>query len=85
MITKLRDAKEQLSSLVKRAADGEDIIITIRGQPMARLSSLRPSSSDRQSNAAFADELALLADSVKSGPIATLPQSTWDEIREDRF
>lgn len=85
MITKLRDAKEQLSSLVKRAAEGEDIIISVRGQPMARLSSLGSCNSDGQSHAAFAEELAHLADSVRSGTAATTHQSAWDELRADRF
>jgi prevent-host-death family protein len=65
MIAKLREAKEQLSELVKRAVGGEDIIITVRGQPMARLSSLKPDPSNKQSRASFANELALLADSVR--------------------
>ena len=33
----IREAKAQLSALVKRAAGGEDIQITDRGKPVARL------------------------------------------------
>ena len=36
-IVKLYDAKTQLSSLVERAAKGEEIIIAKGDQPMARL------------------------------------------------
>jgi prevent-host-death family protein len=85
MIAKLREAKEQLSELVKRAAGGEDIIITVRGQPMARLSSLQPSANRSQNHGAFADELALLANSVRTNTIAINPQTAWDELRQDRF
>ncbi len=45
MITLFRNAKEQLSGLVKRAADGEEISITVRDRPMERLSSVRHGSS----------------------------------------
>jgi len=37
MIINLRDARDNLSQLVQLAADGEEIIITVRGRPMARL------------------------------------------------
>ena len=37
MTLNLYDAKTQLSSLVDKAADGEEIIIAKNGQPMARL------------------------------------------------
>lgn len=85
MITKLREAKEQLSELVKRAAGGEEIIITVRGQPMARLSSLHPSASSCRNHGSFADELEHLANSVRSDATATSTQAGWDQLREDRF
>lgn len=85
MITKLRDAKEQLSDLVKRAAGGEEIIITVRGHPAARLSSAHTSSSDRQDQATFAEELSRLAESVCHGSPTSTSQTRWDELREDRI
>lgn len=36
----LRDAKARLSELIDQAARGEDIVITRRGRPVARLSSV---------------------------------------------
>lgn len=83
MITKLRDAKEQLSDLVKRAAAGEEIIITVRGQPMARLSSAHPAQTS--DHASFADELSRLAESVRNGPPVSTDQSAWDVLRGDHF
>lgn len=85
MIAKLRDAKEQLSELVKRAAGGEDIIITVRGQPMARLSSLKLKSSSVAGHSSFADELARTADTVRTKVLSTSTQTEWDRLREDRF
>jgi prevent-host-death family protein len=40
MVTNLREAKGRLSELVQRAASGEDVVITVRGQPLARLTGL---------------------------------------------
>lgn len=85
MFAKLREAKEQLSELVKRAAGGEEIIITVRGQPMARLSSIQPSASSSRNHASFADELTRIADSVRTETLATSPQTAWDQLRADRF
>ncbi len=36
-VVNLSEAKNQLSLLVDRAASGEEIVIAMRGQPMARL------------------------------------------------
>lgn len=85
MITKLRDAKEQLSELVKRAAGGEEIIITVRGQPTAKLSSVHGSSACRQDHASFVKELGQLAETVRLGSTTSTSQATWDELREDRL
>jgi prevent-host-death family protein len=40
----LYEAKTQLSSLVDRAANGEEIIIAKAGKPMAKLTSIEPES-----------------------------------------
>lgn len=85
MIAKLREAKAQLSDLVKRAAGGEEIIITVRGQPMARLSSLRSGSGGGDDRGGFADELAALAESVRSGNATNTSQEAWEDLRQDRL
>jgi prevent-host-death family protein len=84
MIAKLRDAKEQLSELVKRAAGGEEIIITVRGQPMARLSAAKPVITGGDGHRAWAQELAKNAKSARRGALRTTPQSAWDELRGER-
>ena len=37
MIATLRQSKANLSRLVERAASGEEVLITVRGRPRARL------------------------------------------------
>lgn len=41
-VVNLYDAKTQLSSLVERAANGEDIVIAKAGRPLARLVAYEP-------------------------------------------
>lgn len=42
MITTLREGKAKLSALVELAASGEEVIITVRGKPKARLGPVAP-------------------------------------------
>ena len=84
MIAKLRDAKEQLSELVKRAAGGEDIVITVRGQPMARLTAAKFSNNGGEGRASWAQELAENAKSARLGEPRSTSQSAWDELRGER-
>lgn len=83
MVTNLRDAKSRFSELVKLAADGEDILITVRGEPMVKLTRAVDAASfgDRE---AWIDELTEAAAREQSdSPMATT-QSYWDESRADR-
>ena len=84
MIAKLRDAKEQLSELVKRAAEGEEIVITVRGQPMARLTSATPGYHQGRSHESWVAEMTATAKSLQIGAPQTTPQSAWDDLRSDR-
>jgi prevent-host-death family protein len=43
MIATLRESKAHLSALVERAARGEEVVITVRGKPKARLCPLAAS------------------------------------------
>jgi prevent-host-death family protein len=47
-ITNIRQAKSQLSKLVRRALAGEDVIIARAGTPVVRLVPIRPSDAPRQ-------------------------------------
>jgi prevent-host-death family protein len=48
MITTLRKARAELSEMVRLASQGEDVIITGRGEPTAQLTAIRRASSPRQ-------------------------------------
>jgi prevent-host-death family protein len=47
MIKTLRESKATLSALVERASHGEEIIITVRGKPKARLCPMPPAVADK--------------------------------------
>jgi len=53
----LYEAKTQLSSLVERAAKGEEIVIAKAGKPMAKLSSLAPEGSNSKPLRKFGQNL----------------------------
>jgi prevent-host-death family protein len=85
MITNLRDAKSNLSRLVQLAADGEEIVITVRGRPMARLTCVVPKEAQDLGRTEWAAELATAAEAASNGPRKATPQSFWDEQREERL
>lgn len=83
MVTNLRDAKSRFSELVKLTADGEDVLITVRGEPMVKLTSVVVGHR-AEDRAAWIDELAEAAAKEALGdPVATA-QAYWDESRADR-
>ena len=81
MITNLRNAKARLSALVDSAAHGEEIVITVRGKPKARICPL--ASEAKQEHDKWARELRearsryATAKSGTSGDII-------EKLREDR-
>jgi prevent-host-death family protein len=83
MIVSVRESKARLSELMARALEGEDVVITVRGQPMARLVpvnqlagrvDMRKWAEDRRKEML---ELTIFGDD-SSGAII-------EELREDRF
>ncbi len=85
MITNLRDAKSNLSNLVQLAAEGEEIVITVRGLPTARLIGVGPHSLDPISRPAWANELSAAAEEARVGIRKSTPQQDWDRLREERI
>jgi prevent-host-death family protein len=84
MITNLREAKANLSQLVQLAADGEEVVITVRGRPMARLTCAVPTATQNLPREAWAAELSAAAEAARVGPRAATPQQFWDELRQER-
>jgi prevent-host-death family protein len=85
MIANLREAKSNLSQLVQLAAAGEEIVITVRGRPMARLTCIVPRQTEQVGRKEWADELAQTAEAVRVGPRKSTTQPFWDELREERL
>ena len=85
MITNLREAKANLSRLVQRAAEGEDIVITVRGRPTARLTCAVPKETQNHLREAWAAELSEAAEAARVGPRKATSQQFWDELREERL
>jgi prevent-host-death family protein len=81
MIATLRESKTRLSELVNLANSGEEILITVHGQPKARiLSVLEP----RSDTADWLRELSTLRLSLGQPSTCQKP-SALDEVREDRW
>ena len=85
MITNLREAKSNLSQLVQLAAEGEEIVITVRGRPAARLMCIVPKEAQDVARTDWAYELSAAAEAARVGPHKSTSQDFWDELREERL
>ena len=82
MITTLRESKAKLSALVALAQSGEDVIITVRGKPKARLSGIRSLSAANMSG--WKKELKLLHNKCSTEQRTVGSQAILNELREER-
>jgi len=83
MMATLRESKARLSELVERASRGEDVLITVRGQPKARLTRAG-AAADVPLGAAWARQLRALQ-RAQGAPGAKLSiEQILAEDREDR-
>ena len=85
MITNLREAKSNLSHLVQLAAEGEDIVITVRGRPTAVDRCRQPKDTQHHERGAWAGELSAASRERTSellGPRrrSHFTSSFWDEL-----
>jgi prevent-host-death family protein len=71
------EAKNTLGSLLNRVEKGEEIVITRRGTPVAKLVPANPGF-DREKARAAAEGLKKLQASLKGPPL------TWEEIKQMR-
>lgn len=83
MIMNLKGSKAKLSMLVERAAAGEEVVITVRGKPRAKLTGLGlmldPGPDQR-----WSEELRVLQKKYSRSPREG-SRSVLDDLREDRF
>jgi prevent-host-death family protein len=80
MIATLRESKTKLSELVQLASGGEEVLITVRGRPSARL--LPVGQADFAMDV-WMGELASLRASLKTSQV--VKSTALDEVREDRW
>ncbi len=73
-----REANQRFSRLLGEVADGEEIVITRRGQPVATLAPYRGHSITPERQAAINRLMALLDEGVPMGGI----RATRDEMHE---
>ena len=84
MIANLRETKAKLSQMVKLAAGGEEVLITVHGKQLARIVGIsnRPKKLDRER---WLGHLARLRKKTSTGRRAKTAQEIQDEDRGDRF
>lgn len=84
MIVNVRESKARLSELISKAAAGEEILITVRGQPKARLvaAATRAEGSDMS---AWAEELRGRLALQPAPKSADSSAEILDDLRQDRF
>jgi len=84
MIATLRETKAKLSEMVKRAADGEDVLITVHGKKVAKLVGL-PKQANKVDKKKWLAELAHLRRKYSTGRVTMTAQEIQDENRAERF
>ena len=81
MIATLRESKTRLSELVSLANSGEEILITVHGEPKARLIPVAESLSDTED---WLHALSAFRSSLGQASTSQKP-SALEEVREDRW
>jgi len=82
MIATLRETKAKLSKMVKLAANGEEILITVHGKVQARLT--QPAKRSPRDNRKWARELAALRRKYTIGKSGRTAEEIISEGREER-
>jgi len=82
MIKTLRESKARLSELVDRAAKGEEVIITVRGRPKARLAAI--AREPLRDMAAWARRLRKLQRACATGRKTADGATIVSDLREER-
>ena len=85
MVVTLKESKARLSELVSRAEGGEEIVITVRGKPKARLSATRPAVLDAGKKAKWLADLAALRARSRMGRRGPTSDAILDDHRAPRF
>jgi len=84
MIATLHETKAKLSQMVKLAASGEEVLITVRGKQMAKLVGL-PKRAKTLDKKKWLAKLARLRRKCSTGRVTMTAQEIQDEDRAERF
>ena len=82
MIASLRETKTRLSELIGLAEKGEDVLITVRGKPKARIVGVRPV--PKSDLASWKTELESLHAQCATGKSRITAEQVLMELREER-
>lgn len=82
MITTLRESKAKLSALVALVQTGEEVIITVRGKPKAKLTAIRALADVDMSG--WKTELKSLHRKCCTGKRTAGSRAILNELREER-
>ena len=85
MIATLEQTQSQLSHLVKLASEGEEVLITDGGKPVAKLVAIPKSPVRPANNRQWVQELRTLAEKCGTGKVGMTTEQLIDEDRADRF
>ena len=85
MVVTLKESKARLSELVTRAESGEEIVITVRGRPKARLSAARSAGITAEKRAKWFADLAALRVRARTGRRGPTSDKIIAEQRAPRF
>ena len=83
MTATLRETKARLSEMVKRASQGEEVVITVHGKEMAKLVGV-PRQRKKLDKKKWLAELAELRRKTWTGRYGITAQELQDEDRADR-
>jgi prevent-host-death family protein len=83
MTATLRETKAKLSEMVKRAANGEEVVITVHGKEVAKLVGLQKER--KLDKKKWLAELAQLRRRTGTGKIGMRAQEIQDENRAERY
>jgi prevent-host-death family protein len=84
MIVNVRESKAKLSELIARAAGGEEVLITVRGEPKAKLVSVQPARA-RNDCKKWASELRKWQQAAPRKNKANTSREIIDELRAERW
>jgi len=84
MTATLRETKAKLSEMVKRASQGEEVVITVHGKEVAKLVGL-PKRAKKLDKEKWLAKLARLRRKYSTGRVTMTAQQIQDEDRADRF